>query len=212
MVIGILAAAGAYRVEGTNPWIGPVAAAGMLLWPSYLEEVLTRALIFRITEEGLGSWIALALSSVFFGFAHKWNPGASTISSVAIAVEAGILLGAGYMFTRRLWFVSGLHFAWNFVQGGVFGAPVSGMELKGWLQGKLIGPDWLTGGKFGPEASLVTLLLCSLAGLAILSAAVCRGQVKPPFWARPKPSLLWLDEIDLIRVESNPTPLPDEAE
>ena len=95
------------------------------------------------------------------------NEGESVVSSLSIAVEAGVLLGAGYMLTRRLWFVWGLHFAWNVVQGGVFGAAVSGTTVPGLLRSEATGEDWLTGGKFGPEESVLTFVLCTAAGVAL---------------------------------------------
>ncbi len=92
-----------------------------------------RGVLFRIVEESLGSWIALALSAALFGALHAFNPGATLTSSIAIALEAGVLLAAVFMVTRRLWMVIGLHTAWNFTEGGVFGASVSGGDAHGML-------------------------------------------------------------------------------
>src|ERR1051325_7843894 len=74
-----------------------------------VEETVVRGLLFRILEESLGSWVALAISAVIFGLLHSFNPGASPVSTAAIALEAGVLLAAAYMYTRSLWFVMGLH-------------------------------------------------------------------------------------------------------
>ncbi len=187
IVIGILYVVGAYRVEGTNPpevllrWLAIGIVTGV--W----EEIAFRCISFRILEEWLGSGIALVISAAFFGFAHGFNKGATIASCLAIMVEAGILLGAAFMLTRRLWLVAGMHFAWNFSQGGIFGANVSGdnpADLRGLLQPQITGPDWLTGGSFGPELSVITVITCTAAGLALLVLAARRGSWVASPWAR----------------------------
>jgi membrane protease YdiL (CAAX protease family) len=182
--ISIIAAAGSYRVSGVNGWEVLIPVLGMSLMAAYAEEILTRGVLFRITEEGLGTWFALVISSALFGLAHAANPGATAISSVAIALEAGLLLGAAFMLTRRLWLAIGLHFSWNFTQGGIFGVAVSGVEVPGLLRGRLTGPTALTGGAFGAEASVVAVILCLAAAIVAITLAVRRGNVVPPFWAR----------------------------
>ena len=79
------------------------------------------------------------------------NPEATWIAVLCIAVEAGVLLAAAYITTRRLWLPIGLHFAWNFTQGGIFGVPVSGFRVRGLLKSTLTGPELLSGGAFGAE-------------------------------------------------------------
>jgi hypothetical protein len=76
-----------------------------------------------------------------------------------------------------------LSFAWNFTQGGVFSAAVSGGKTTGLLQGQMVGPAWLTGGAFGAEASLVALVVCAVAGLLLVIAAKRSGHVIQPFWS-----------------------------
>ncbi|HEY1991107.1 MAG TPA: type II CAAX endopeptidase family protein [Gammaproteobacteria bacterium] len=160
------------------PCIGALSAA-------IVEETVTRGVLFRMLEESLGSWIALAISAVIFGLLHASNHGASAVSTTAIALEAGILLAAAYMYTRSLWFVMGLHFAWNFTEGGVFNTPVSGGPTEGVIRvGFVNGKDWLTGGQFGPEASLPAVLVCTAAGIAFIILARRAGRVVKPFWNR----------------------------
>ena len=148
------------------------------------EEVLMRGVLFRMVEERLGSWIALAFSAALFGALHAFNPGATLTSSIAIALEAGVLLAAVFMLTRRLWMVIGLHMAWNFTEGGIFGASVSGGEAHGMLTSRFHGADVLTGGAFGPEASIVAVVICLAAGAAFLWLAWRRGNFVQPFWTR----------------------------
>ena len=148
------------------------------------EEILVRGLLFRLVEERLGSWIALAVSALIFGFLHAFNDGATVVSTAAIALEAGILLAAAYMYTRSLWFVIGLHFAWNFTEGGIFSTSVSGGRAEGMIGVQFTGSDVLTGGSFGPEASLPAVLVCLAAGIAFIILGVRAGRVVPPFWKK----------------------------
>ena len=152
--------------------------------PGITEEIVSRGILFRLTEEGLGTWIALAFSSLFFGFAHSFNPGATLWTSVAISVEAGLLFGLLYHVTRSLWWCIGLHAGWNFIQGAVFGIPVSGIAVDGLADSTLQGPDWLDGGGFGAEASVLTVVTCCIASLWLLRRMLGDRSVVPPFWKR----------------------------
>jgi hypothetical protein len=78
----------------------------------------------------------------------------------------------------------GLHAAWNFCQGTVYGIPVSGMKADGWLVSTRTGPDWLSGGGFGAEASVVALALCLLCSMALLALALRRHSLVPAAWRR----------------------------
>ena len=175
VTIGILRLAGAFHVDGTAPasvMAGPFAAA---ISASVVEELLFRGVIFRIVESALGSVPALVLSAVVFGLLHLLNAHASVQGAVAIMLEAGILLAAAFMVTRRLWLPIGLHIGWNFTQGGIFGVAVSGTATTGVLHGVLSGPAWLSGGIFGAEASLVAVIVCLVAAAALLRMALRRG-------------------------------------
>ena len=98
---------------------------------------------------------------------------------MAIAIEAGVLLALLYRVTRSLWPCIGLHAAWNVLQGTVFGIPASGTQAHGWLIYSRTGPDWLSGGVFGAEASVVALLTCFMLGIALR-----RGSIVGPAWRR----------------------------
>ena len=142
--------------------------------------------MLRLIEGWLGTWWALAITAVFFGAAHLGNPQATIFGAAAIALEAGILLGACYLLTRRLWLAIGLHAAWNFVQGGIFGSDISGTGSgRGLIEARFTGPDLMTGGAMGIEASVVAVVLCTAAGVAMLLAVRRRGLVVPPCWRRP---------------------------
>lgn len=185
ITIAVLAALGVYRSTGVGTaenlveiFIGGGLAAGVF------EETLFRGVIFRILEEWLGTWVALAISSVLFGLVHLLNPNATMLGALSIILEAGVMLAAAYIVTRRLWLVIGLHAAWNFTQGGIFGVQVSGRPVKGLLQGTLSGPEWLSGGAFGAEASVVAVVSCVAVALVFLARAIRMNQIVPAFWQR----------------------------
>lgn len=177
-------AAGVYRITGYGD--APLWALFLLtaVAPGITEEIVSRGILFRLTEEGLGTWIALAVSALFFGFMHAFNPGATVWSSVAISIEAGLLFGLLYHVTRSLWWCIGLHAGWNFVQGAVFGIPVSGIKIDGLFDSQLQGPDWLDGGGFGAEASVLTVLTCTIFTLLLLRRTLRARSVVAPFWKR----------------------------
>lgn len=182
-VVLVLWLSGSYHVSGTNPdvnWLPAVMVVGV--GAGVAEEIMVRGVLFRIAEEGLGTWSALAISALFFGAAHVFNPGATLWSSLAIAIEAGVLLALLYHVTRSLWACIGLHAAWNIMQGTVFGIPVSGTEAHGWLVSYRTGPDWLSGGVFGAEASVVALFVCTCCSGVLLAIALRRGSIVPPAW------------------------------
>jgi membrane protease YdiL (CAAX protease family) len=180
VTVAILGALGAFQITGNNGWLIMLAILPASILSGVLEEVLIRGIVFRVLEKSLGSWIALGISAIVFGLLHLFNPGATLLNAAAISIEAGVLLAAAYMLTRRLWFCIGIHIAWNFTQGGIFSVAVSGGQSKGLLQSKMIGPDWLTGGIFGAEASVVALVVCAAAGIILITAAVRKGHVLAP--------------------------------
>jgi membrane protease YdiL (CAAX protease family) len=189
LIVAVLAMAlfGAYTIKGVNSgvsWMAPLLVMGLL--PGITEEIMFRGVLFRVTEDGLGTWIALILSACFFGAVHLGNPNATWWSSAAIAIEAGLLLGMAYAWTRSLWFVMGLHAAWNFTQGPLLGIPVSGIAFKGLLDSSTQGPVWLSGGEFGAEASATTVLICLLLAAFFTHRAIKRSGIRPPFWRRKK--------------------------
>ena len=118
------------------------------------EEVLFRGIVFRLLDQQWGTVVALILSALLFGFVHITNDNATVWSSVAIAVEAGLLLGAAYKWSGNLWLPIGIHWAWNFFQGPVFGFAVSGNDTSSLIKPVIEGSEWLTGGTFGAEASI----------------------------------------------------------
>ena len=145
-----------------------------------LEELLLRAVLFRILEQVSGTTIAVVVSAAVFGLLHGLNPGATPFSTAAIALEAGVMLALAYALTRNLWLAIGIHAGWNFTEGSLFGAAVSGgSEAHSLVRASLSGPTWLTGGSFGPEASVVSVAVCLLLAGVLAYLILRQGGWRP---------------------------------
>lgn len=180
VAIGFLALAGVYRISGWGSVSGALAVAGAMCAVAVAEEVFFRGVVFRLLWGRWGTAVALGVSSLIFGLVHLINPDASVWGAIAIAVEAGLLLGAAYLATGSLWLAIGLHFGWNAATMGIFGTVVSGSEARESLVTAVTtGPDWLSGGSFGPEASIVSVLVCSAATVLLLYLGYRRGGLSP---------------------------------
>jgi uncharacterized protein len=178
-----LALGGYYRITAIHVTPQLAAAALLLIAGAVTEELLFRGVIFRLIEEWAGTWIALAVSAVLFGAVHAANPGATRVSSSAIALEAGVLLAAAFVVTRNLWLPIGLHFAWNFLEGPVYGTQVSGHTfVTSALAAQVRGPVFLTGGSFGPEAGLPAMVTCLVAAALLLAYAGRHSLIVTPRW------------------------------
>lgn len=185
--VGLLVLAGVYSVGAGEGLSRSGTALAVAVVSGVCEEVLFRGILFRRLSAVVGSYGALAGSSLFFGFAHLANPGATLQGAAAIALEAGVMLGLAYVATGRLWLPIGLHIAWNYVQGGVFGVAVSGNDVGGSLLVSTpeAGRDALTGGAFGVEASPAAVLVCLVVSAVLLVVVRRRGLVVQPAWRRP---------------------------
>jgi membrane protease YdiL (CAAX protease family) len=181
----ILMALGIYRIKGLNSLSYMVPAIAMALSSGVFEELLFRGVLLRSVETWFGSWVALVVSSLVFGLSHLLNPESTLEGALFIAVEAGILLGAAFLLTRRLWLSIAFHVSWNYTQSAIFSSIVSGNEpATGLIRSTVKGPDYLTGGSFGVESSLLALVFCTSAGIVMLAMAVRRGRIVPPIWKR----------------------------
>ena len=123
----------------------------------WFEELRDRGYLLQNLKDGLNLPWALLLSSAMFAVGHLGNPNTSWISTLGIFL-AGFFLAYGWVRTRQLWLSMGLHAGWNFFEGVVFGFPVSGVETFHLIKQTVSGPEWITGGAFGPEAGLVLIL------------------------------------------------------
>ncbi|MBI3913985.1 MAG: CPBP family intramembrane metalloprotease [Chloroflexi bacterium] len=129
---------------------------GFNLLVGVIEEADARGYMLQNLAEGIRFAPAVVVSSAYFGILHLLNPGAGLFSTLGIFF-AGITLAMGYYLTGRLWFSIGMHAAWNFAEGPLFGFLVSGLNMGGVFQLQITGPEWLMGGAFGPEAGALAV-------------------------------------------------------
>jgi membrane protease YdiL (CAAX protease family) len=183
-VVTVLAAAGDAAVGRANGWPVAVAALAAALTAACMEELVLRGVILRLLEKALGTWAALALTAALFGALHATNAHATWVSTLTIAASGGLLLGLAYVMTRRLWLAIGLHAGVNAAQGALLGVPVSGHATPGLFITHLFGPEVLTGGAFGVEASIVLLVLALLIAALMARRSIRLGQIIPPSWRR----------------------------
>lgn len=194
-VMAALAGFGLYEVDyaGAAPvW----SAAGKALEAGVVEELAVRAIMLRLIWRAFGPIPAFLVSAAAFGAGHIANPDSSLFAVLCISLEAGVMLGAFYALTGRLWVSIGVHAAWNFTQGFVFGAAVSGRDTGPALASSTAQsdfPNWLTGGPFGPEASLPALVVCTGVGVATLWLAWRSGAFDGTAQSQPTPLALRAD-------------------
>jgi hypothetical protein len=150
------------------------------------EELIFRGVGFRILEDVLGSWAALGISTLIFGAIHLTNQDATLNGGLGIAIEA-LILPVLYLYTRSLWWTIGAHFAWNVTEGMIYGSIVSGTgRTPGWIQAQWLGPDWLTGGAFGIEGSVVLMAVAGAGSIALLILFARKAKLVSPSWVRRK--------------------------
>jgi membrane protease YdiL (CAAX protease family) len=187
-VIVAIAVLGGYQVLGWGSPAGALALVGFMAAAAVTEELIFRGILFRIVEQWAGTWIALVVTAALFGLSHLFNPHATVWGALAIAIEAGAMLAAAYAVTRRLWVPIGLHFGWNYAASALFGTAVSGNDTPdGLVRAVMNGPTALTGGDFGPEASVFAVLFGTVLTVVFLWLAHCRGRLVPRRGARTAP-------------------------
>ncbi|OWK29847.1 type II CAAX endopeptidase family protein [Sphingomonas mucosissima] len=178
LVMAVMIAFGLYDVA----FVGPASAwraAGLAIEAGVIEELMIRGIVLRLLWRAFGPAPAFLVSAALFGAGHLPNSASSIFAALCIAVEAGVMLGALYALTGRLWMPIGVHIAWNFAQGYLFGAAVSGGDLGPAIARSTARPgvpEWLTGGAFGPEGSLPALLVCGTVGAVALWLAWKEGR------------------------------------
>ena len=163
-VIGIFTLCGWYKIIGCSFTVACIYRYLMAYFVVAVgEEIVFRGIMFRLLDSQFNLWVALIISAIVFGAAHIINPNATVVSTVGISLATGVLFGLLFKYYRTLWVPIGIHWSWNFVQGTVTGCPVSGGAPDySILQSVTSGPELFTGGLFGPEASIITMI----AGLA----------------------------------------------
>lgn len=145
---------------------------------SSTEEILTRGWFMNVVGAKYKPVIGLIVSSVIFAVLHIFNPGIGIISILNI-ILIGFMFGLYVIYTQNLWGACGIHAAWNFSQGNIFGFSVSGLNIdsNSLIRFSTNGSNLLTGGKFGPEASIFSTVVISI-GIIILLFKLKNRQFK----------------------------------
>lgn len=177
IVTSIFYLAGYYKAHSVGHYSILITALILFTLMGIWEEIAFRGIIYRITEKRLGTVWALIISSLFFGFIHLANSNFNILSGIAIALELGLLTGISFTLTKRLWLPMALHIGWNF--SFVFwGTTVSGAtEFPNFIESVLEGPELITGGNFGPENSIITILLSLILFATLYIQASKKGLI-----------------------------------
>lgn len=170
---------GVYSIVGTNVWTVSLVILANAVSAAVLEETIFRGLLFRITEEGLGTWLTLAVTALIFGLLHLFSANTSVAAAVSIVLTGGILLGAAYILTRNLWLPIGIHVGYNFLTG--LSAPAVGVAATPLFQGRLVGPALLSGGG-NLDASVVLIAVSLFISVFLLLWARQKGKIVRPTW------------------------------
>lgn len=167
-VIGVLALFGVYRIGAISiDWIGLILNFAMFSIVAVSEEIIFRGLLFRMINDRFSTILAFIISSLTFGIIHLTTVDFWT--AMAISIEAGLMLAAAYTLRNNLWVPIGIHWAWNFFLGPIFGVGVSGISQDACvIIPQITGAYILTGGNNGLEGSIITFLLGLTIGLVLL--------------------------------------------
>lgn len=160
------------------PVLEGVNVSALLLVAAFTEELLFRGYPFRVLHLRFGPVPAVVATSVAFGLMHGANPGVTPLALVNLTL-AGVLLGVAYWRSGSLWFVTGLHFGWNWVMAAS-GLPVSGLDVSiSGLEAAVTGPNLWTGGAFGPEGALMITFVTALGTVWLWRVAGSRSRSGP---------------------------------
>jgi len=182
----LMALLGYYRISQLGPAKIIVDVFFSFGMGAFIQVLFFRLILFRLSEELLGSWLAFLVTALIFALFHLGNENVTLWTTISMIIT-DILFFAAFMYTRRLWLVWGLHMSHNFFQDGIFGMPNSGIaSLNSWIQPEIAGPRWVTGGSFGIEASLIFVFLSFVVGLILLKMVTAKNQIVLPVWKRVK--------------------------
>lgn len=157
MLFVVMAAAG--WLEAELAWPAPVSfLASVLSWMalSFVEELTFRGYILQGLAKAWIMPLAVAVSSVAFGAVHLIDPNVQLLAVLNICV-AGLFLAVAYLVTRSLWLPIGIHVGWNLTEIHILGLAGSGFTEPSLVHSIVSGPEWMTGGAFGPEGGLLGL-------------------------------------------------------
>lgn len=183
LIILVIWLAGTFLVVQVNPVSMLIKPFAFALTAGFVAEIMIIGIVFRLLEEQTGTKIAFFIFIVLFAMMHINVKGATSISVMATAMQAGFMLPAAYVFSRNLWLPIFLHFGWDFAEPGIFGGINPSSSLThGLLTSKIAGNPLFTGGETGPQDSLQSLLLCLLLGIIFLVLAKKKNNLIKPRW------------------------------
>lgn len=162
VITAILALLGCYHIEGYQFKLLEQLDQFMFFFVvAVAEEIMFRGYLFRMIDERFSFIVAIIISALVFGLVHWSNPNGTLWAAIAIAIEAGIMLALAYKLHNSLWLPIGIHWGWNYTQGNIFGFGVSGNDAgTTFIVPSVEGHELITGGDFGPEASITAVVLC----------------------------------------------------
>ena len=174
IVTATMSLCGCYHIKSIQfDWEKQLFSFTLFFLVAVSEETFFRGILFRIINRRWNPWAALVISALIFGGLHIFNDNATLWSSIAIAIEAGSLYGAAYAYNKNLWLPIGIHWIWNYTQGNILGFPVSGEDnVTSVITPEISGPQWLTGGSFGAEASVISAVIGLLISLWFIRKTV----------------------------------------
>lgn len=184
LISGLL---GIQEISWTDSRIPPILEIllfflGIGLAVGWSEELVFRGYLLQNLRDGIGIFWAVAIMSIYYGIVHMSNPNSTWLAGVIISIF-GFLRIFPWLRTGQLWLGMGMHAGWNFLQGPIFGFGVSGYSTQILIRQKVLGPDWITGGSFGPEAGIVVL------------PALLVGLVAVYLWTAKREHTPWIQEI-----------------
>lgn len=174
IVTATMSLCGCYHIKSIQfDWEKQLFSFTLFFLVAVSEEIFFRGILFRMINRRWNLWAALVISALIFGGLHIFNDNATLWSSIAIAIEAGSLYGAAYAYNKNLWLPIGIHWIWNYTQGNILGFPVSGEDnVTSVITPEISGPQWLTGGSFGAEASVISAVIGLLISLWFIRKTV----------------------------------------
>ena len=200
-LLGFLMISGIFLVEWMSGYaqiswrgFGPLQAVGTIAFSFFyfgvaasLEEVVFRGYFFQTLIQWITFLPATLVISVLFAYGHLVNPHAAAFGLVNVAL-ASVWLSVAYMKTRGLWLPIGLHFAWNFSQTALYGFPTSGIRFGSYRVFDVVqqGPEWITGGAFGPEGG----------ALATTALVVCTWYILKSEHLKAPEGIITLDSVE----------------
>lgn len=177
-IVMLLLISGSYTIDHINSPFLLINRIFRYAQGSFIEDLIFTIIVFRLLEELSGTVIAYLLTTLLFGGLHLFNDNATIANSLFISIIQITFL-APFILTRRIWMTWAVHLSWNFFQAGVFGMNNSGMGSEGFIAPIISGPEWFTGGMFGIEGSITSLVVNLAIGIPILIYAYRENQIVP---------------------------------